>query len=37
MASITVGDRAPDFTLDSQTGAQVSLAEYRGNRAVVLI
>jgi peroxiredoxin Q/BCP len=36
MASITVGDRAPDFTLPSQAGAQVSLAEYRGNRAVVL-
>jgi peroxiredoxin Q/BCP len=36
MASIHVGDRAPDFTLPSQTGAQVSLAEFRGNKAVVL-
>ena len=36
MASIAVGDRAPDFTLSSQTGAQVSLADYRSNKAVVL-
>ena len=36
MASIDVGDRAPDFTLPPQTGAQVSLADYRGKKAVVL-
>lgn len=36
MASIGVGDLAPDFTLPSQTGEQVSLAEFRGNKAVVL-
>ena len=36
MASVAVGDRAPDFALPSQTGAQVSLAEYRGKQAVVL-
>jgi peroxiredoxin Q/BCP len=36
MASITVGDQSPDFTLPAQTGAQVSLAEFRGNQAVVL-
>lgn len=36
MASIAVGDRAPGFTLPSQTGAQVSLADYRGDKAVVL-
>ena len=36
MASIAVGDRAPEFTLPSQTGAQVSLADYRGTKAVVL-
>ena len=36
MASIQVGDRAPDFTLPSQTGQQVSLAEFRGSKAVVL-
>lgn len=31
-----VGDLAPDFTATSQTGAAVSLAEYRGRQAVVL-
>jgi thioredoxin-dependent peroxiredoxin len=36
MAAIQVGDRAPDFTLPSQTGQQVSLAEFRGTKAVVL-
>jgi len=36
MASIDVGDPAPDFSLPSQTGGQVSLAEFRGNQAVVL-
>lgn len=36
MASIHVGDRAPDFMLPSQTGTQVSLAEFRGSKAVVL-
>ena len=37
MASIAVGARAPEFTLPSQTDAQVSLAEYRGEKAVVLL
>ena len=36
MASIQVGDRAPEFTLASQTGQRVSLADFRGNKAVVL-
>ena len=36
MASIAAGDRAPDFTLSSQTGTQVSLADYRSHKAVVL-
>lgn len=36
MASIQVGDRAPDFTLPSQTGEPVSLSEFRGSKAVVL-
>ena len=36
MASIQVGDRAPDFSLPSQTGQMVSLAEFRGRKAVVL-
>ena len=35
MASVQVGDHAPDFTLTSQNGQQVSLAEFRG-KAVVL-
>jgi peroxiredoxin len=28
MASVQVGDHAPDFTLTSQSGQQVSLANY---------
>lgn len=36
MASIQVGDHAPDFTLASQSGQQVSLAGFRGRKAVVL-
>ena len=36
MATIHVGDPAPDFTLASQSGAQVSLADYRGRQTVVL-
>jgi len=36
MASVQVGDHAPDFTLTSQSGQQVSLAEFRGSKAVVL-
>lgn len=36
MESIRLGDRAPDFVLPSQTGQQVSLAEFRGNKAIVL-
>ena len=37
MTFIAAGDRAPDFTLSSQTGAQVSLADYRSSKAVVLL
>jgi uncharacterized protein len=36
MASVQVGDHAPDFTLTSQSGQQVSLAGFRGSKAVVL-
>lgn len=34
--SVQVGDTAPDFTLPSQTGTPVSLADYRGRKVVVL-
>ena len=33
---IEVGDRAPDFTLPSQSGDTVSLSDFRGKKAVVL-
>jgi peroxiredoxin Q/BCP len=36
MASIQVGDCAPDFTAQSQTGQTVSLTDYRVTSAVVL-
>jgi thioredoxin-dependent peroxiredoxin len=36
MASIIVGDSAPEFTLQSHTGQQVALADYRGKNVVVL-
>jgi len=34
--TLRVGDRAPDFTLASTTGARTTLSSYRG-RPVVLI
>ncbi len=36
MATIAVGDVAPDFTLPSQDGAMISLAQFRGKQTVVL-
>jgi peroxiredoxin Q/BCP len=33
---VKVGDKAPDFTLPSQMGDNVSLSEYRGKKNVVL-
>jgi peroxiredoxin Q/BCP len=33
---IQIGDEAPDFTLPSQTGEEVKLSSYRGNKNVVL-
>jgi len=36
MGSIQVGDRAPEFTAESHTVQRVSLADFRGNKAVVL-
>jgi thioredoxin-dependent peroxiredoxin len=36
MAKVNVGDRAPDFTLPSQTGEKISLQDFLGKRCVVL-
>jgi peroxiredoxin Q/BCP len=36
MASLKVGDRAPDFTLSSATGENVSLSQFLGEKAVVI-
>ncbi len=33
---VQVGDTAPDFTLNDQDGAPVSLSSYRGNKNVVI-
>ena len=34
--AIKVGDKAPDFTLTSSTGEQVSLKDFQGKKSVVL-
>jgi cytochrome oxidase Cu insertion factor (SCO1/SenC/PrrC family) len=34
---VKVGDVAPDFTLESHEGKQISLSDYRGKKHVVLI
>jgi thioredoxin-dependent peroxiredoxin len=34
--AIGVGDKAPDFKLRDQNGSEVSLADFRGKKAVVL-
>lgn len=34
---IPVGSQAPDFTLPSNTGEEVTLASYRGVSCVVLV
>lgn len=36
MASLQVGDRAPNFTLSSATGEDVSLSDFLGKKAVVI-
>lgn len=36
MASLQVGDRAPNFTLSSATGGDVSLSDFLGKKAVVI-
>lgn len=35
MSELQVGDKAPDFTLESDEGAKVSLADFRGQRVIV--
>ncbi len=32
---LTVGDKAPDFTLPSQTGGNVSLKDFKGKTLVL--
>jgi peroxiredoxin Q/BCP len=34
--AVKVGDTAPDFTLPSQNGTQVSLSEFRGKKNIVV-
>lgn len=34
---VAVGTEAPDFALDSYTGAVVQLSDYRGSKDVVLV
>ena len=36
MSRIDVGDPAPDLTLSTQSGEQITLADYRGEKAVVV-
>ncbi len=34
---IKAGDKAPDFTLEDQDGKRISLSDFRGKKAVVLV
>ena len=36
MSRIDLGDPAPELTLTTQSGGQITLAQYRGKNAVVL-
>ena len=35
-AALEVGDQAPDFTLPSTTGEEISLSQFRGKKLVLL-
>lgn len=35
--TLEIGEKAPEFTLASQHGEQVSLADFRGSKAVVVV
>ncbi len=37
MSRLETGDQAPDFTLPDDTGSQVSLADYRGQRVILYV
>ena len=34
--ALEVGERAPDFTLPSTTGKEISLSQFRGTQAVLI-
>ena len=34
--ALDVGDKAPDFTLQSTTGEKITLSEYRGKKHVLI-
>ena len=36
MATLKVGDHAPDFTLPDQNGQTIRLSDFRGKKSVVL-
>ena len=37
MSRLATGDKAPDFTLPDDTGAEVSLADYRGKKVILYV
>lgn len=34
---ITIGEPAPDFTLEAETGTPVTLSQFRGQKPVILV